>query len=196
MIAAPRLDGPLRRSRPATRSASTRSAGSRPSRRPAAPNGSLPTASSTPMAYGAARQCALLLHALRSECARPRPIPVPPSRSSISRPASATLLARTSWDEDAAWFTYSLGWVGIDHQNGDGNCFSFYRDGEWLTKGTRRLRRRVRRRRPQRRLLLPELRPPKHARLENDRAVLRNVPDRLPQPALCARFAMGVRPRR
>jgi len=45
------------------------------------------------------------------------------------------LLSRTGWSVDATWFTYSLGWVAIDHQFPDGNGFSFYRDGEWLTKG-------------------------------------------------------------
>ncbi|MFW5741392.1 MAG: hypothetical protein ACOC1F_13610, partial [Myxococcota bacterium] len=44
------------------------------------------------------------------------------------------IFSRTSWDEDAAWFTYQLGWAHIDHQHGDANTFSFYRDGEWLTK--------------------------------------------------------------
>lgn len=44
------------------------------------------------------------------------------------------LLVRTSWEEDAAWFTYALGWNAVDHQHGDGNQFEFYRNGEWLTK--------------------------------------------------------------
>ncbi len=44
------------------------------------------------------------------------------------------LLSRTGWDPGAAWFTYSLGWSGIDHQQADGNNFDFYRKGEWLTK--------------------------------------------------------------
>ncbi len=44
------------------------------------------------------------------------------------------LLVRTSWDEDATWFTYALGWNAVDHQHGDGNQFEFYRNGEWLTK--------------------------------------------------------------
>ncbi len=44
------------------------------------------------------------------------------------------LLARTSWDEDATWFTWALGWNAVDHQHGDGNQFEFYRQGEWFTK--------------------------------------------------------------
>jgi hypothetical protein len=44
------------------------------------------------------------------------------------------LLARTSWEPGATWFTYALSWNSIDHQNADGNQFEFYRRGEWLTK--------------------------------------------------------------
>ncbi len=44
------------------------------------------------------------------------------------------LLVRTSWEEDATWFTYALGWNAVNHQHGDGNQFEFYRNGEWLTK--------------------------------------------------------------
>lgn len=45
------------------------------------------------------------------------------------------LFSRTDWRADAAWFTYGLSWNSIDHQMADGASFSFYRDGEWLTKG-------------------------------------------------------------
>lgn len=44
------------------------------------------------------------------------------------------LLARTSWEDAAAWFTYALGPNSVDHQHCDGNTFEFYRAGEWLTK--------------------------------------------------------------
>ena len=44
------------------------------------------------------------------------------------------ILARTSWNTDASWFTYKLSWNSVDHQFGDGNQFEFYRNGEWLTK--------------------------------------------------------------
>ncbi|MBX3029750.1 MAG: hypothetical protein KF809_06295 [Chloroflexi bacterium] len=49
-------------------------------------------------------------------------------------PGIGRLLARTSWDADAAWFSWNLGWIAIDHQNADGNGFQYWRDGEWLTK--------------------------------------------------------------
>ncbi len=44
------------------------------------------------------------------------------------------ILARTSWEPQATWFTYTLGWNFIDHQTADGNNFEWYRQGEWLTK--------------------------------------------------------------
>ncbi|MBE0645940.1 MAG: T9SS type A sorting domain-containing protein [Bacteroidetes bacterium] len=44
------------------------------------------------------------------------------------------ILARTDWSKQASMFTYSLGWITIDHQHGDGNQIEYYRDGEWLTK--------------------------------------------------------------
>lgn len=49
-------------------------------------------------------------------------------------PGIGRLLTRTSWGADATWFTHKLSWTGIDHLNGDGNQFEFYRRGEWLTK--------------------------------------------------------------
>ncbi len=44
------------------------------------------------------------------------------------------ILARTSWDPKAAWFTWKLSFNQVDHQTADGNQFEFYRNGEWLTK--------------------------------------------------------------
>lgn len=44
------------------------------------------------------------------------------------------ILARTAWNDNASWFTYTLPWLGIDHQFGAANMFEFYRKGEWLTK--------------------------------------------------------------
>jgi len=49
-------------------------------------------------------------------------------------PGFGRLLVRTDWSPDARWFTYSLGWMSIDHQVGDGNNVEFYRKGEWLMK--------------------------------------------------------------
>jgi hypothetical protein len=49
-------------------------------------------------------------------------------------PGIQRLLARTSWKDDASWFSYKLGWNTVDHQHGDGNTFELFRKGEWLTK--------------------------------------------------------------
>ncbi|MEO5952714.1 MAG: hypothetical protein ABIQ44_09640 [Chloroflexia bacterium] len=49
-------------------------------------------------------------------------------------PGMGHILSRTGWDEGSTWFNYMLGWTTIDHQQGDGNSFDFYRNGEWLTK--------------------------------------------------------------
>ncbi|MBN1667998.1 MAG: hypothetical protein JW862_12960, partial [Anaerolineales bacterium] len=49
-------------------------------------------------------------------------------------PGLGHILARTGWGTDDAWFTYSLGWLSVDHQHHTGNHFEFYRQGEWLTK--------------------------------------------------------------
>jgi hypothetical protein len=49
-------------------------------------------------------------------------------------PGLNKILSRTSWEPQASWFTYTLGWNFIDHQTADGNNFEWYRQGEWLTK--------------------------------------------------------------
>ena len=61
--------------------------------------------------------------------------PRPTHPTEMSVPAYGTLLARTDWTADASWFTYRCTWVTLDHQNGDCGLFTFYRKGEWLTKG-------------------------------------------------------------
>jgi len=47
---------------------------------------------------------------------------------------SSRILARTDWTTDAAWFVYSLPWLGVDHQQAEANSFEYYRNGEWLTR--------------------------------------------------------------
>jgi hypothetical protein len=62
------------------------------------------------------------------------PDPRPSLPTEHFAPGLGILLSRTSWNQDAAWFTYKLSWNKIDHQFGDGNGIGFYRNGEWLTK--------------------------------------------------------------
>ncbi len=50
-------------------------------------------------------------------------------------PGIGRILARTDWGSEAAFLSYLIGWVNIDHQLAEGNQFGFYRRGEWLTKG-------------------------------------------------------------
>ena len=60
--------------------------------------------------------------------------PRPAQPLTFYTPGIGRLFARTGWDPGATWFTYALGWNSMDHQQGDGNQFEFYRQGEWLTK--------------------------------------------------------------
>jgi hypothetical protein len=65
----------------------------------------------------------------------PAPVdPRPKLKLTHFAPGLDRILARTCWCPDARMFTYALSWNAIDHQQGDGNDFGFYRGGEWLTK--------------------------------------------------------------
>jgi hypothetical protein len=44
------------------------------------------------------------------------------------------MLERTDWGLNASWFMFISGFNTIDHQWGDSNSFSFYRNGEFITK--------------------------------------------------------------
>ncbi|MER3544689.1 MAG: hypothetical protein C4311_08805 [Chloroflexota bacterium] len=77
---------------------------------------------------------AILYFMLFDPTAPPPADPRPALPLTFYAPGIGRLFARTSWNADASWFTYSLGWNTIDHQHGDGNTFEFYRQGEWLTK--------------------------------------------------------------
>jgi hypothetical protein len=66
--------------------------------------------------------------------APPPPDPRPAYGLSHVSPGLGHLTARTGWGRDATWFFHQNGWRAIDHQHGDGNNFSFYRGGEFLTK--------------------------------------------------------------
>ncbi len=43
------------------------------------------------------------------------------------------LFDRTSWNDDASFFTFKAGWSGADHTHEDAGSFQLYRDGVWLT---------------------------------------------------------------
>lgn len=77
---------------------------------------------------------AILYFMLFDPAAPPPADPRPILPTTFYAPGIGRILARTDWSPDATWFTYSLGWKYIDHQQGDGNQFELYRRGEWLTK--------------------------------------------------------------
>jgi hypothetical protein len=49
-------------------------------------------------------------------------------------PAAGRILSRSDWTSNATMFDYRASWESINHQDGDGGQFEFYRNGEWLTK--------------------------------------------------------------
>jgi hypothetical protein len=76
-----------------------------------------------------------ILYFLNFDPSRPLPADPRPSKAlSHFAPGLGRILARTSWNTDASWFTYKLSFNQVDHQSGDGNQFEFFRKGEWLTK--------------------------------------------------------------
>ena len=78
---------------------------------------------------------AILYFMLYDPNAAPATDPRPALATGYLAPGLNRLFSRNSWGTNASWFTYSLSWNSIDHQMADGNHFSFYRRGEWLTKG-------------------------------------------------------------
>jgi hypothetical protein len=44
------------------------------------------------------------------------------------------IVAHSDWGANNTMFDYRASWISINHQNGDGGQFEFYRKGEWLTK--------------------------------------------------------------
>ena len=78
---------------------------------------------------------AIMYFLLFDPAAPPPTDPRPELSTEFFAPEVGRILARTSWAEDAAWFTFHLGWLTIDHQLGEGGQFEFYRGGEWLTAG-------------------------------------------------------------
>ena len=47
---------------------------------------------------------------------------------------SSRIVAHSDWSSSGTMFDYRASWISINHQNGDGGQFEFYRKGEWLTK--------------------------------------------------------------
>jgi len=49
-------------------------------------------------------------------------------------PAAGRIIAHSDWTSFGTMFDYRASWESINHQDGDGGQFEFYRNGEWLTK--------------------------------------------------------------
>jgi hypothetical protein len=49
-------------------------------------------------------------------------------------PAAGRILAHSDWSSNNTMFDYRASWLSINHQDGDGGQFEFFRNGEWLTK--------------------------------------------------------------
>jgi hypothetical protein len=60
--------------------------------------------------------------------------PRPALPTTFVDPAAGRVLARSDWTSNATMFDYRASWESINHQDGDGGQFEFYRKGEWLTK--------------------------------------------------------------
>lgn len=78
---------------------------------------------------------AILYFLLYDPTAQPATDPRSGMTTGFLAPGLNRLFSRTDWGTGAAWLTFGLTWNSIDHQMADGNHFSFYRKGEWLTKG-------------------------------------------------------------
>jgi len=49
-------------------------------------------------------------------------------------PAAGRVIAHSDWTPNGDMFDYRASWESINHQDGDGGQFEFFRKGEWLTK--------------------------------------------------------------
>jgi hypothetical protein len=60
--------------------------------------------------------------------------PRPALATTFVDPAAGRVLAHSDWTSNGTMFDYRASWESINHQDGDGGQFEFYRNGEWLTK--------------------------------------------------------------
>lgn len=49
-------------------------------------------------------------------------------------PGAGRIVAHSDWTSKGTMFAYRASWESINHQDGDGGQFDFFRHGEWLTK--------------------------------------------------------------
>lgn len=87
---------------------------------------------SQPWTWGAAQS--ILYYMLLDPSAGPASDPRPTYPLNFVDPAAGRVIAHSDWSANPTWFDYRASWESINHQHGDGGEFSFYRNGEWLTK--------------------------------------------------------------
>ena len=54
--------------------------------------------------------------------------------TTFSDPGAGRIVAHSDWSATNTMFDYRASWKSINHQDGDGGQFEFFRKGEWLTK--------------------------------------------------------------
>ena len=76
----------------------------------------------------------ILYYLLLDPSAVPASDPRPTYPTYFLDPAAGRILAHSDWSSNNTMFDYRASWLSINHQNGDGGQFEFFRNGEWLTK--------------------------------------------------------------
>jgi hypothetical protein len=76
----------------------------------------------------------ILYYMLLDPSAPPASDPRPGYPTYFLDPAAGRILAHSDWSSNNTMFDYRASWISINHQDGDGGQFEFYRNGEWLTK--------------------------------------------------------------
>jgi len=87
---------------------------------------------SQPWTWGCAQS--ILYYMLLDPTAQPASDPRPTFALNFFDPAAGRVLAHSDWTPNGTWFDYRASWESINHQDGDGGQFEFFRKGEWLTK--------------------------------------------------------------
>ena len=75
-----------------------------------------------------------ILYMLLDPSAAPASDPRPGYPTYFRDLAAGRILAHSDWSSNNTMFDYRASWESINHQDGDGGQFEFFRNGEWLTK--------------------------------------------------------------
>jgi len=76
----------------------------------------------------------VLYYMLMDPAAKPGTDPRPSYPTLFYDPAAGRIVAHSDWSPANTMFDYRASWESINHQDGDGGQFEFFRKGEWLTK--------------------------------------------------------------